>query len=89
MEIQVSSGLHAMRKTLILTQLFVTDGDLCALIKARQSSREQKMDNFFESLEQKYARGSDRKNSKVDSSSSKRNTSSRGGKTRKGKVTKK
>lgn len=76
-----------MRKLLLLTQFF-TDGDLCALIKARQSSREQQMENFFESLEQKYANGSHRKNSKkAGSSSSKKNTSSRGGKTGKGKGT--
>lgn len=77
-----------MRKPVLSTQFLVTDGDLCSLIKARQSSREQKMDNFFDSLEQKYAKGSNKRNSKkAGSSSSKRNTSSRGDKTGKGKGT--
>ena len=75
-------------ETPLINTIFVTDGDLCALIKARQSSREQQMDNFFESLEQKYANGSHKKNSKkAGSGSSKKSTSSRGGKTGKGKAT--
>lgn len=40
------------------------DGDLCALIKARQLSREQKMDNFIDSLEEKYANGKGKRNPK-------------------------
>lgn len=45
------------------------------------------MDNFFDTLEQKYANSSDREKPKKggSSSGSRRNTSSRGGKTGKGK----
>ena len=59
--------------------LVYTDGNLCALIKARQSSREQKMDSFFDTLEQKYANGSGRTSSKKGSSSTKSGTSSSSG----------
>ena len=65
-------------------------GDLCALIKARQSSREQEMGSFFDSLEQKYASGgsSKTKSKKGGSASSKKATtkySNSGQKTGKGK----
>ena len=60
----------------LLDGLIFADGDLCALIKARQSSREEKMDSFFDTLEQKYANGSSKKRSGGSSSSRKH----RGGK---------
>ena len=69
------------------------DGDLCALIKARQSSREQEMGSFFDSIEQKYASGgsSRTRSKKGGSTSSKQATSSSSGghKTRKGRGTNK
>ena len=64
------------------------DGDLSALIKARQSSREQDMGSFFDNLEQKYASGSGKKGSKKKNANSKSTGSRSSGehsKTKKGK----
>ena len=64
-----------------------TDGDLFALIRAKQSSRAQEMNGFFDKLEQKYASGSKTGKSKKGAGPSKDSGSSTasGSKTGKGK----
>ena len=85
MEIQVS--VYTFMKPFLFSSPII-DGDLCALIKARQASREQEAGSFFDSLEQKYASGGSSKtrSKKGGSTSSKKATTSSGShKTRKGK----
>lgn len=68
--------------------LVTTDGgdaSLMALIKARQQSREDKMDGFFSSLEEKYCTKKPKAASKVASTSSQGRTSGGSSSSKKGK----
>lgn len=58
------------------------DGSLTALIRARQHSREEKMDGFFSSLEEKYCSKKPKAASKAATASSQEGTGSSKGKGR-------